>query len=129
MGWRSSARSSLIDSSEQPPSRDLRQLRVGFGTSIITLSCVVIALLVALTMVKPKRLWEAVAIYAFCGEQCQESAGAFTIAREWDDVYAALRTTNGAARLAAFLRKYPEDGVATYHAAFQRQQQPLAELA
>jgi hypothetical protein len=103
-------------------------VRVGFRTSIITLF-VVIVLFVGLTMVKPKGFGEAVAIYAFCGEQCQESAGAFTIAREWDDVYAALRTTNGAARLAAFLRKYPEDGVAAYHAAFRRQHQPLAKLA
>jgi adenylate cyclase len=53
--------------------------------------------------------------------RCERGDGAekdFEMCREWEAVYAALRDRPSMAakqELAAFLAKYPEDGVARYH--------------
>src|SRR5580692_2825569 len=68
--------------------------------------------------ISPKGFAEAFDIYELRCEQDDQHAADFEICREWEIVYAALRNGPLAVaerELAAFLTKYPDDGIARYH--------------
>ena len=68
--------------------------------------------------INPKGFAEAFEIYELRSQSTDETAGDAEFCREWEMVYAALRNGPLAAAedlLAAFLTKYPGDGVARYH--------------
>jgi adenylate cyclase len=68
--------------------------------------------------ISPKGFAEAFEIYELRCARGEDDAGHGELAREWEAVYAALRNEPQAVaerELAAFLAKYPEDGVARYH--------------
>ena len=68
--------------------------------------------------ISPKGFAEAFDIYELRCEQDDRAAADFEICREWEIVYAALRNGPLAVaerELAAFLTKYPDDGIARYH--------------
>ena len=68
--------------------------------------------------INPKGFAEAFDIYELISEQDDRDAADFEICREWEIVYVALRNGPVAAaerELAAFLTKYPDDGIARYH--------------
>lgn len=69
--------------------------------------------------IQPKGFAEACTIYELRGERHTLSTADATFIRAWEDVYASIQCgdTTAAARLAAFRRKHPDDGVASYHAA------------
>jgi adenylate cyclase len=68
--------------------------------------------------IKPKGFAEAFTIYELRCERTATSEPETTFDREWEDVYGAIQAAQpaGLARLATFLQKYPDDGVARYHA-------------
>jgi adenylate cyclase len=68
--------------------------------------------------ISPKGFAEAFEIYELRCARGEDDAAHAELAREWEAVYAALRNGPLAVaerELAAFLAKYPEDGVARYH--------------
>jgi adenylate cyclase len=72
--------------------------------------------------ISPKGFAEAFEIYELRCERGNDDAGDCELCREWELVYTALRNGPLAVaelELAAFLAKYPEDGVARYHRDYQ----------
>lgn len=70
--------------------------------------------------ISPKGFAEAFEIYELRCERDNCDAAVLELCREWEIVYAALRNGPLAvaeSELAAFLEKYPQDGVACYHQA------------
>ena len=68
--------------------------------------------------ISPKGFAEAFDIYELRCEQNDRAAADFEICRDWEITYVALRNGPLALaerELAAFLTKYPDDGVARYH--------------
>ena len=68
--------------------------------------------------ISPKGFAEAFEIYELRCARGEDDAAHCELAREWEVVYAALRhgpLAVAESELAAFLTKYPEDGVARYH--------------
>ena len=68
--------------------------------------------------ISPKGFAEAFDIYELRSEQDGRNIADFEICRDWEIVYLALRNGPPAVaerELAAFLTKYPDDGVARYH--------------
>jgi adenylate cyclase len=68
--------------------------------------------------INPKGFAEAFEIYELRSQSTDDTAGDAEFCREWEMVYTALRNGPLAAAedlLAAFLTKYPGDGVARYH--------------
>jgi len=68
--------------------------------------------------ISPKGFAEAFDIYELRSEQDGRNTADFEICRDWEIVYLALRNGPPAVaerELAAFLTKYPDDGVARYH--------------
>jgi adenylate cyclase len=68
--------------------------------------------------ISPKGFAEAFDIYELMSEQDGRNTADFEICREWEMAYVALRNGPLAVaehELAAFLMKYPDDGVARYH--------------
>jgi adenylate cyclase len=68
--------------------------------------------------ISPKGFAEAFDIYELISEQDGRDSADLEICREWEIVYVALRNGHLAVaerELAAFLMKYPDDGVARYH--------------
>ena len=68
--------------------------------------------------ISPKGFAEAFEIYELRCARGEDDAAHDELAREWETVYAALRhgpLAVAESELAAFLTKYPEDGVARYH--------------
>jgi adenylate cyclase len=79
--------------------------------------------------ISPKGFAEAFDIYELRCEQDGRDTADVEICREWEIVYAALRNGPLALaehELAAFLTKYPDDGVARFHARQQGQDSCLA---
>ena len=73
--------------------------------------------------ISPKGFAEAFEIYELRSESTDGVAGDAEFCREWEMVYAALRNGPLAAAgdlLAAFLTKYPGDGVARYYQGLPR---------
>jgi adenylate cyclase len=68
--------------------------------------------------IKPKGFAEAFTIYELRCERSATSEPETAFDREWEDAYAAIQLGGpaGVARLTAFMQKYPDDGVARYHA-------------
>ena len=101
----------------------LEGLNKSYGTSILVSAALrqrVMArfLFRSVDRISPKGFAEAFEIYELRCERGDGDAAACELCREWEIVYAALR--NGPLmvaeqELAAFLAKYPEDGVARYH--------------
>ena len=68
--------------------------------------------------ISPKGFAEAFEIYELRCARGEDDAAHGELCREWEAVYAALRhgpLAVAESELAAFLTKYPEDGVARYH--------------
>ena len=68
--------------------------------------------------ISPKGFAEAFEIYELRCARGEDDAAHVELCREWEVVYAALRhgpLAVAESELAAFLAKYPEDGVARYH--------------
>jgi adenylate cyclase len=101
----------------------LEGLNKSYGTSILVSAALrqrVMSrfLFRSVDRISPKGFAEAFEIYELRCERGDGDAAACELCREWEIVYAALR--NGPLmvaeqELAAFLAKYPEDGVARYH--------------
>jgi adenylate cyclase len=75
--------------------------------------------------ISPKGFAEAFEIYELRSERAEGMTEDSEFCREWEIVYAALRNGPLAVAeemLAAFLVKYPGDGVACYHERWRRQQ-------
>jgi adenylate cyclase len=69
--------------------------------------------------IKPKGFAEAFAIYELRAGRAGGGSSELAFCQRWDAVYASIqREEAGAAliRISDFLREYPEDGVAQYHA-------------
>jgi adenylate cyclase len=68
--------------------------------------------------IKPKGFVEAFTIYELRCERSTTSEPETAFDREWEDAYAAIQAGGPAAvaKLTAFMQKYPDDGVARYHA-------------
>ena len=82
--------------------------------------------------ISPKGFAEAFDIYELRCEQDGGDTGDFVICREWEDVYVALRNGPLAVAehaLAAFLTKYPNDGVAQFHVRHHLGQDPGRALS
>lgn len=74
--------------------------------------------------ISPKGFVEAFEIYELRCERTEETIEDAEFCREWEIVYTALRNGPLAAAedlLAAFLVKYPGDGIACYHQRWRRQ--------
>jgi len=69
--------------------------------------------------IKPKGFVEVFTIYELRCERGSTSDPETEFDREWEDVYGSIQAGRpvGPAMLASFLQKYPDDGVARYHAA------------
>jgi adenylate cyclase len=101
----------------------LEGLNKSYGTSILVSAALrqrVMSrfLFRSVDRISPKGFAEAFEIYELRCERGEGEAGDCELCREWEMVYAALR--NGPLmvaeqELAAFLARYPEDGVARYH--------------
>ncbi len=68
--------------------------------------------------ISPKGFAEAFEIYELRGERGDDDVAEPELYQEWEMVYAALRNGPAAVaeqELAAFLTKYPQDGIARYH--------------
>jgi adenylate cyclase len=78
--------------------------------------------------ISPKGFAEAFDIYELRCERDDQDAADFEICRDWEIVYAAVRNGPEAAaerELAAFLVKYPDDGVARFYARRQSENSRL----
>jgi adenylate cyclase len=101
----------------------LEGLNKRYGTSILVSSALrqrVMSrfLFRSVDRISPKGFAEAFEIYELRCERGDDDAGDCELCREWELVYCALRHGPLAAaevELAAFLAKYPDDGVARYH--------------
>jgi adenylate cyclase len=101
----------------------LEGLNKSYGTSILASAALrqrVMSrfLFRSVDRISPKGFAEAFEIYELRCERGNGDAGDCELCREWEIVYAALRNGPLAVaevELAAFLAKYPEDGVARYH--------------
>jgi adenylate cyclase len=73
--------------------------------------------------IKPKGFAEAFTIYELRCERSATSEPETAFDREWEDVFAAIQSASptGPAMLASFQQKYPDDGVARYHASQLRE--------
>lgn len=81
--------------------------------------------------IKPKGFAEAFTIYELRCERSAMSEPETEFDREWEEVYASIHSGDpaGVARLTAFLQKYPDDGVARYHASSVSRDMTLAASA
>jgi adenylate cyclase len=68
--------------------------------------------------IKPKGFAEAFTIYELRCERSATSEPETAFDQQWEEVYAEIQAGSvaGLAMLASFLQKYPDDGVARYHA-------------
>jgi len=69
--------------------------------------------------IKPKGFAEAFTIYELRHERAIDFGGDTAFCRRWEEVYALIHELDlqrSAALVASFLRSYPNDGVARYHA-------------
>ena len=69
--------------------------------------------------IRPKGFAAEVAIYELRGERAGNGSSERAFCQRWDAVYASIQREDAAAasiRISDFLREYPEDGVAQYHA-------------
>jgi adenylate cyclase len=107
----------------------LEGLNRNYGTSILVSSALRHRadsrfLFRSVDRISPKGFAEAFEIFELRGEHGDDDAQDRELCREWEAVYAALcdgRSAVAERKLAAFLAKYPEDGVARHH----RDQAPL----
>jgi adenylate cyclase len=69
--------------------------------------------------IKPKGFAEAFTIYELRRERDPDFGGDTVFCRRWEEIYALIHELDlerSAALVASFLRSYPNDGVARYHA-------------
>jgi adenylate cyclase len=101
----------------------LEGLNKNYGTSILVSSALRQRatggfLFRSVDRINPKGFAEAFEIYELRCERGNDDAANSELCREWEVVYAALHDkplAGAECELAAFLAKYPEDGVARYH--------------
>ena len=82
--------------------------------------------------ISPKGFAEAFEIYELRCERGGDEESHSELCRDWEGVYALLRAGPSAVaeqQLAAFLAKYPQDGVARYHQARLRGARPVSGAA
>jgi adenylate cyclase len=107
----------------------LEGLNKQYGTSILVSSAIkqrVGARFIfrSIDRISPKGFAEAFEIYELRGEPGAAGVGDVEFWREWESLYSAMRNGPLAVaeiELAAFVTKYPDDGVARYHQASARQ--------
>nr|MBA2397474.1 adenylate/guanylate cyclase domain-containing protein [Bradyrhizobium sp.] len=102
----------------------LEGLNKNYGTSILVSEAVKARadsgfIFRAVDRIKPKGFAEDFTIYELRSARGPNSGAAEAFCREWNEIYASLQDAEATlplASLTAFIGKYPNDGVARYHA-------------
>jgi adenylate cyclase len=102
----------------------LEGLNKSYGTSVLVTEPVKVRadedfVFRSVDRIKPKGFAEAFTIYELRHERAIDFGGDTAFCRRWEEVYALIHELDlprSAALVASFLRSYPNDGVARYHA-------------